>query len=260
MFNKLIDILNRPNADPVGATYPLMGSAWPMTLILISYMYFVLKCGKLFMAKREAYKLKTVLMVYNVYNAMVFAYIFYHMFIEPKYDFRCMETMQLDDPHKNVERYISYAYYINKVIDLLDTVFFVLRKSYKQITFLHVYHHAMMVFAVYWVSRLYGFGAQFAVLGLLNSFVHAIMYYYYFISAMYPSLKQSIWWKQYITITQLLQFVLIGAQCLWILVYNQQCKFPKLLQFGLLIQSVTFIIMFSNFYYHTYVKPKPKVK
>ncbi|CAG2064399.1 unnamed protein product [Timema podura] len=38
-----------------------------------------------------------------------------------------------------------------KVLDLLDTVFFVLRKKNNQITFLHVYHHAAMVFGT-WIA------------------------------------------------------------------------------------------------------------
>ncbi|KAJ9575336.1 hypothetical protein L9F63_025713 [Diploptera punctata] len=33
----------------------------------------------------------------------------------------------------------------SKVIDLLDTVFFVLRKKHQQLTFLHIYHHSSML-------------------------------------------------------------------------------------------------------------------
>lgn len=45
--------------------------------------------------------------------------------------------------------YITYMYFLLKIIDLLDTVFFVLRKKNNQITFLHIYHHAGMVFGTY---------------------------------------------------------------------------------------------------------------
>ena len=38
-----------------------------------------------------------------------------------------------------------HLYFVVKVTDLLDTVFFVLRKKQNQVTFLHVYHHAGMV-------------------------------------------------------------------------------------------------------------------
>lgn len=37
-----------------------------------------------------------------------------------------------------------WLYYMCKITELLDTVFFVLRKKQNQISFLHVYHHTLM--------------------------------------------------------------------------------------------------------------------
>lgn len=37
-----------------------------------------------------------------------------------------------------------WLYYMCKITELLDTVFFVLRKKQNQITFLHLYHHTLM--------------------------------------------------------------------------------------------------------------------
>lgn len=37
-----------------------------------------------------------------------------------------------------------WLYYMCKITELLDTVFFVLRKKQKQISFLHLYHHTLM--------------------------------------------------------------------------------------------------------------------
>lgn len=36
-------------------------------------------------------------------------------------------------------------FFMLKVVDLMDTVFFILRKKNNQVTFLHIYHHAGMV-------------------------------------------------------------------------------------------------------------------
>lgn len=44
---------------------------------------------------------------------------------------------------------LSYCYYLLKILDLFDTVFFVLRKKTQQISFLHVYHHAAVLFGTY---------------------------------------------------------------------------------------------------------------
>ena len=43
----------------------------------------------------------------------------------------------------------THYYYLNKYVELLDTVFFVARKKYNQVTFLHVYHHGIMPIYAY---------------------------------------------------------------------------------------------------------------
>jgi hypothetical protein len=43
------------------------------------------------------------------------------------------------------------------------------------------------------------------MLGIINSFVHAFMYTYYFLTAFKPELKKSIWWKKHITQVQLVR-------------------------------------------------------
>lgn len=42
-----------------------------------------------------------------------------------------------------------YYFYCLKLLDLCDTVFFVLRKNTRQVTILHVYHHIVVVIFTY---------------------------------------------------------------------------------------------------------------
>lgn len=44
--------------------------------------------------------------------------------------------------------------FILKIIELSDTVIFILRKKYNQVSFLHVYHHSMTVVMV-WITCKY---------------------------------------------------------------------------------------------------------
>jgi elongation of very long chain fatty acids protein 4 len=46
-------------------------------------------------------------------------------------------------------------YFVSKGVEYLDTVFFILRKKFNQVSFLHVYHHSIMPFT-WW------FGVRFA--------------------------------------------------------------------------------------------------
>lgn len=87
-------------------------------------------------------------------------------------------------------------------MDLFDTVIFVIRKKYIQITFLHVYHHAFMVF-ITWFALKFDPSDHWGFMAFMNSFVHSIMYIYYGISTMGPDFSQLLWWKKYLTMFQL---------------------------------------------------------
>lgn len=170
-----------------------------------------------------------------------------------------MTTFPEGHERKNLERYVHYAYFINKILDLLDTVFFVLRKSYKQITFLHVYHHVMMVLVCHLIMRFYGTGGHFNSVGMINSFVHTVMYFYYFLSARYPGVKVSLWWKKYITLIQLIQFVIIFVHAS-IVLFKKDCDFPSSLLLLQILQAALMMYMFGKFYVKTYITPIQRQK
>ena len=59
----------------------------------------------------------------------------------------------------------------------------------------------------------------------LSTSVHVVMYLYYFLAAMGPSLQPYLWWKKYITQLQLVQFVIViihGSQ----VIFYKDCDFP----------------------------------
>lgn len=105
-----------------------------------------------------------------------------------------------------------YPYFIAKHLDLLDTVFFVLRKKGNQITFLHLYHHTAMV-SWTWLHFMYHPTDHFVVVGLLNSFVHVLMYAYYGISSMGPEYAKYVWWKKHLTKVQLVSPLVLRINC-----------------------------------------------
>lgn len=121
-----------------------------------------------------------------------------------------------------------WLYYICKITELLDTVFFVLRKKQNQISFLHLYHHTLMPLCGFIglkyfagnfaLSHTYTFrkrltkfshiGGHGTLLGLINSFIHVIMYVYYMLAAMGPQVQKHLWWKKYLTVMQIVSLSL----------------------------------------------------
>ncbi|CAM9656814.1 unnamed protein product [Lampetra fluviatilis] len=87
------------------------------------------------------------------------------------------------------------------------TEFFILRKKFNYITFLHgVYtqhHHSSMIIN-WWLGVKYVPGGQAFFIGIVNSFVHVFMYTYYGLSVLGPAVQKYLWWKSYLTILQLI--------------------------------------------------------
>lgn len=51
-----------------------MGSIWPTVIILIAYLYFVLKIGPEFMKYRNPMNIDNIVMVYNVIQVLYSLY------------------------------------------------------------------------------------------------------------------------------------------------------------------------------------------
>lgn len=96
----------------------------------------------------------------------------YNSYLFGDLNFTCAPINYTTSPQMSNIILVTYIYYVMKLVDLIDTVnvfimfnlkvdllfaifqvFFVLRKKTSQISFLHVYHHAGMVFASYVCSK-----------------------------------------------------------------------------------------------------------
>ena len=141
-------------------------------------------------------------------------------------------------------RHAIFAYWMTKWYELLDTVFMVLRHKKKQISFLHVFHHASVpIIADYGYTQ--ACWPAFIPVGTLNSFIHVIMYGYYGLTAFYPVSDFPI--KKRVTQLQMTQFVVLALQGAWGHIYYNFCIYSVLYPLALLS-------LFSNFYYKAFLQ------
>lgn len=146
-------------------------------------------------------------------------------------------------------------YYISKFTEFFDTFFFVMRKRYDQVSTLHVIHHGLMPASVWWGVK-FTPGGHSSFFGFLNTFVHIFMYAYYMLAAMGPKVQKYLWWKKYLTLLQMVQFVLVMVHAFQLLIRND-CNYPIYFAYFIGAHAVLFYFLFSNFYKQAY---KAKVR
>ncbi|CAH2107721.1 unnamed protein product [Euphydryas editha] len=145
-----------------------------------------------------------------------------------------------------------WLYFAAKVSELLDTVFFVLRKKDKQITFLHLYHHSVMMIGT-WAYLKYWPSETLFFIGFLNSLVHVFMYTYYGLSALGPKVAKYIFWKKYMTKFQMIQFVCIIIHYI-VAVRRSECPPASGVAAFVACNVTFFLILFLHFYWQSYNK------
>ena len=147
--------------------------------------------------------------------------------------------------------FFIWMHYINKYSELLDTVFMMLRKKTQQMSFLHVYHHTLLIWSWALVTQVSP-GGDCYFGACVNSFVHILMYAYYLMAA----LKIPCPWKRYLTQFQMFQFCACAAQSLWVVVWGDNA--PKILAYAQLFVMLNMLYLFNQFYKQRYGKAKAK--
>ncbi|XP_012720266.2 elongation of very long chain fatty acids protein 1 [Fundulus heteroclitus] len=244
--------------DPRIKEYPLMQSPVPMTAILLVYLFFILYLGPRIMANRKAFQLKEPMIVYNFLLVALSVYIVYEFLMSgwaTTYTWRCDPIDTSDSPQALRMVSVAWIFWFSKIIELMDTIFFVLRKKHGQITFLHIFHHSIMPWTWWWGV---GFapGGMGSFHAMVNSSVHVIMYFYYGLAAAGPRFQKFLWWKKYMTAIQLTQFVLVSLHATqYYFMDSCDYQFPTIIHL-IWMYGTFFFILFSNFWVQAYVKGK----
>jgi len=251
------DILDQ--ADPRVVDYPMMSSIWPSFILTVAYFFIVKYAGPKFMENRKPYEIKEIMLAYNFGMVILSGYIMYEFAASgwlAGYSLGCQPVDYSPTPKAMRMVNVCWMFYISKFLEFFDTFFFILRKKYTHVSFLHVFHHGIMPIS-WWFGVKFvpgGFGTFHA---LLNSFIHFMMYMYYGLAALGPAYQKYLWWKKYMTKMQIAQFCLVcvhSSQLLWL----ENCDYPKLFIVWIGAYAIIFLVMFANFYRQAYKSNKAK--
>jgi hypothetical protein len=99
----------------------------PLPVLVILGIYACLcKFGPILMADRKPIDLKKVMIGYNIlqitYNTLGSIYVAYFVLWKNKFNFSCQEVDYSNSERGIIEMCLVYSYFLNKVVDLLDTV------------------------------------------------------------------------------------------------------------------------------------------
>lgn len=128
------------NGDPRTNHFLLISTFKPFLSILTIYALFVLYIGPKIMQNRKPFLLKRTLLFYNLSMSLINAYFFLQMLFNfgetwsHLFDVKFPSSFSQPTKRESEIIFKCYLYLITKIIDLFDTVFFVLRKKQSQVT------------------------------------------------------------------------------------------------------------------------------
>ncbi|CAH8553662.1 unnamed protein product [Schistosoma turkestanicum] len=246
-----------PPADPRVENWPLMKDPTPVFVTVLLYLAFVLWLGPKFMKKHQTpFDLRPLMVVYNLFLVLLSGWLVYEYAVSgwfTGYSLGCQPTDYSRRPIAMRMATACWFFFISKIIELFDTVLFILRKKFELVSFLHVFHHAIMPIS-WWYGVKYVAGGLGTFHAFLNCIVHFFMYTYYGLAAAGPRFQKYIWWKKYLTAAQIFQFVIVIVHVLYALSITD-CNYPKFFSYWILSSASVFLILFAKFYSKTYKKP-----
>lgn len=234
--------------DPRVKSWPMMQTPFPGFVLIVAYIYFVKVAGPKWMKRRKAFDLRNTMLLYNFVMIFVNLYIFleigrYGWF--NNYSLRC-EPVDYSDNYEAVRMArAGWLYYVTKFAEFADTIFFVLRKKNSHVSPLHVIHHSIVPFSV-WFGIKFAPGGYNALFPFLNSFVHVLMYSYYGLAALGPQIQKYLIWKKYLTYIQMGQFLCIVLYTIHLVCFGN-CEISSAFIGANAFHAVLFLILFWDF-------------
>eukprot|EP00246_Nothoceros_aenigmaticus_P013942 TRINITY_DN506_c0_g1_i1.p1 TRINITY_DN506_c0_g1~~TRINITY_DN506_c0_g1_i1.p1 ORF type:complete len:356 (-),score=42.61 TRINITY_DN506_c0_g1_i1:624-1691(-) len=253
------------NASPIISDLPFVRSPTPVALAILSYLLAVLFCtvrirrSGLKNPQRDPLPLKCLVIGHNLFLAMLSMY----MGVGIIWEARTLGYSLWGNSYKEDEikmGYYIYIFYVSKLYEFVDTGIMLLKRNLHQLSYLHIYHHASILF-IWWimVHRCPGGDAYFSA--AFNSGIHVVMYSYYLLAAIISKdeakRRKYLFWGKYLTLMQIVQFLSFIGQA--VLGMFKPGLYPPGISRLLFFYSMSLLLFFSNFFVNKYFRPRASI-
>jgi elongation of very long chain fatty acids protein 4 len=231
-------------------------TVWWSGPAIASVLYIaVVFLGQKWMKDRKEFKIKPYIFTYNLYQCLLNIFcvgaMVYEVYSNPVFT-GWWGNYPVHDKRGFHISWLIWIHYNNKYVELLDTLWMILRKKNNQISFLHCYHHVLLIWAWFLVCKVETSGDSYFG-ATVNSFIHIIMYGYYTLAL----LNFSCPWKKWITTCQMIQFCVCFSHSCYV-VYTGNA--PVILPLAQAFVMVNMLVLFGRFYAKSYGGKKGDAK
>lgn len=229
---------------------------WTQTIYWVAAYVAFIYIGRWYMRNREPFELKNPLILWNA--ALAIFSITGTARTMPEFVSSVQKNgfagsyCKVGEFFEGVNGLWIWLFHLSKLLELVDTVFLVLRK--RPVIFLHWYHHASVLIYTWFI---YAVPTPMSRWGIwMNYTVHSFMYTYYMLRAAGVKVPHRV--SMAITSMQIVQFI-VGTYICWDTVYRVilgrgACDCPPLNAIVAFLLYTSYLVLFVNFFYQSYVK------
>eukprot|EP00899_Mesostigma_viride_P005969 jgi/Mesvir1/15373/Mv06569-RA.1 len=248
--------------NPTTGAWPFVSSPTPLLLSLAAYFTIVI-LGLLInkatgAKKRDPVILKPFVALHNVGLVVLSTYMFVKILLEAKNNGYSV----WGNAYKRSEKEMAIGitiFFLSKIWEFVDTFIMLLKGNVRQVSFLHVYHHAS-ISAIWWMLAYDMPGGEVYWSATLNSFVHIVMYSYYLLASIITgegARKKYLFWGKYLTQLQMTQFLLNLFQAYYNMQSATSDAHTKFFAKVLFYYMGTMLFLFGQFYIQKWIKGSP---
>jgi elongation of very long chain fatty acids protein 1 len=135
-----------------------MRTPYPLIILFAVYFLIILKIAPNFMRNRKALEIKRLIQCYNIFQIAACTY-FVIKFHDLGFNFgnmwKCVDDLTPGRENETFDR--MWWFLMLRIVELVETIFFIARKKLNQVSALHIYHHVSTIILL-WLFFKYSAG------------------------------------------------------------------------------------------------------